>query len=75
MRIGELAALVGVSTRTVRHYHRLGLLTGRPGRAASCPSTYGGRRASRCGSPAAGTGCRRGPSPCRTRVSRARPCC
>lgn len=27
MRIGELAALVGVSTRTVRHYHRLGLLT------------------------------------------------
>ncbi|WP_433227812.1 MerR family transcriptional regulator [Actinomadura formosensis] len=26
MRIGELAALVGVSSRTVRHYHRLGLL-------------------------------------------------
>ncbi|MFI0405384.1 MerR family transcriptional regulator [Actinomadura sp. 3N508] len=26
MRIGELAALVGVSTRTVRHYHHLGLL-------------------------------------------------
>jgi DNA-binding transcriptional MerR regulator len=26
MRIGELAALVGVSTRTVRHYHYLGLL-------------------------------------------------
>ncbi|WP_308290560.1 MerR family transcriptional regulator [Streptomyces marispadix] len=26
MRIGEIAALVGVSTRTVRHYHRLGLL-------------------------------------------------
>ncbi|MFC5820749.1 MULTISPECIES: MerR family transcriptional regulator [Nonomuraea] len=26
MRIGELAALVGVSTRTVRHYHQLGLL-------------------------------------------------
>ena len=26
MRIGDLAALVGVSTRTVRHYHRLGLL-------------------------------------------------
>ncbi|WP_067794862.1 MerR family transcriptional regulator [Actinomadura formosensis] len=25
MRIGELAALVGVSSRTVRHYHRLGL--------------------------------------------------
>lgn len=26
MRIGEIAALVGVSTRTVRHYHHLGLL-------------------------------------------------
>ncbi|GIJ50993.1 MerR family transcriptional regulator [Virgisporangium aliadipatigenens] len=26
MRIGELAELVGVSTRTVRHYHHLGLL-------------------------------------------------
>ncbi|MEO3813023.1 MerR family transcriptional regulator [Sphaerisporangium sp. B11E5] len=26
MRIGELAALVGVSTQTVRHYHHLGLL-------------------------------------------------
>ncbi|WP_327087903.1 MerR family transcriptional regulator [Nonomuraea sp. NBC_01738] len=26
MRIGELAALIGVSTRTVRHYHHLGLL-------------------------------------------------
>ncbi|MFF5262855.1 MerR family transcriptional regulator [Actinomadura viridis] len=26
MRIGELAAMVGVSTRTVRHYHHLGLL-------------------------------------------------
>lgn len=26
MRIGNLAALVGVTTRTVRHYHRIGLL-------------------------------------------------
>lgn len=26
MRIGELAAMAGVSTRTIRHYHRLGLL-------------------------------------------------
>jgi DNA-binding transcriptional MerR regulator len=26
MRIGELAALVGVSTRTVRYYHQMGLL-------------------------------------------------
>ncbi len=26
MRIGELAAVVGVTTRAVRHYHHLGLL-------------------------------------------------
>lgn len=26
MRIGEVAALVGVSTRAIRHYHRIGLL-------------------------------------------------
>ena len=26
MRIGEIAALVGVTTRAVRHYHHLGLL-------------------------------------------------
>jgi DNA-binding transcriptional MerR regulator len=26
VRIGELAALVGVSTRAIRHYHRIGLL-------------------------------------------------
>jgi DNA-binding transcriptional MerR regulator len=26
MRIGELASLVGISTRAVRHYHRVGLL-------------------------------------------------
>ncbi|RLL69260.1 MerR family transcriptional regulator [Streptomyces sp. Z26] len=26
MRIGQLAAVVGVTTRTVRHYHRIGLL-------------------------------------------------
>lgn len=26
MRIGELAAVVGVTTRTIRHYHRIGLL-------------------------------------------------
>jgi DNA-binding transcriptional MerR regulator len=26
MRIGELAAIAGVTTRTVRHYHRIGLL-------------------------------------------------
>jgi DNA-binding transcriptional MerR regulator len=26
MRIGELADLVGISTRAIRHYHRIGLL-------------------------------------------------
>jgi DNA-binding transcriptional MerR regulator len=33
MRIGELATAVGVSTRTVRHYHRVGLLPEPPRRA------------------------------------------
>jgi len=33
MRIGELAALAGVTTRTVRHYHRIGLLPEPPRRA------------------------------------------
>jgi DNA-binding transcriptional MerR regulator len=33
MRISEIAALVGVSTRTVRYYHRLGLLPEPPRRA------------------------------------------
>ncbi|WP_219416801.1 MerR family transcriptional regulator [Pseudonocardia nigra] len=32
MRIGELAEAVGVSTRTVRHYHRIGLLPEPPRR-------------------------------------------
>lgn len=32
MRIGELAALAGVSTRTVRHYHHLGVLPEPPRR-------------------------------------------
>jgi len=26
MRIGELAGLVGISTRAIRHYHHVGLL-------------------------------------------------
>jgi DNA-binding transcriptional MerR regulator len=26
VRIGELAGLVGISTRAIRHYHRIGLL-------------------------------------------------
>ncbi|MGD0244131.1 MAG: MerR family DNA-binding transcriptional regulator [Streptosporangiaceae bacterium] len=34
MRIGELAGLVGISTRAVRHYHRIGLLA-EPGRTAN----------------------------------------
>ena len=34
MRIGELAGLVGVSTRAIRHYHRVGLLP-EPGRRAN----------------------------------------
>jgi DNA-binding transcriptional MerR regulator len=39
MRIGELAALVGVSTRTVRHYHRIGLLP-EPARQANGYRAY-----------------------------------
>ena len=34
MRIGELAGLVGISTRAVRHYHRVGLLA-EPARTAN----------------------------------------
>ncbi|WP_107644842.1 MerR family transcriptional regulator, partial [Streptomyces sp. Ru87] len=44
MRIGELAALVGVSTRTVRHYHHLGLLP-EPRRRANGYREYGLRDA------------------------------
>ncbi|WP_449063583.1 MerR family transcriptional regulator [Planomonospora algeriensis] len=44
MRIGELAALAGVSTRTVRHYHRLGLLP-EPERRANGYRVYGLRAA------------------------------
>ena len=32
MRIGELADLVGISTRAIRHYHRIGLLAEPGGR-------------------------------------------
>lgn len=39
MRIGELAELAGVTTRTVRHYHRIGLLP-EPGRASNGYRTY-----------------------------------
>ena len=34
MRIGELAGLVGISTRAIRHYHRIGLLA-EPARRAN----------------------------------------
>jgi DNA-binding transcriptional MerR regulator len=44
MRIGELAALAGVSTRTVRHYHRIGLLP-EPARRANGYRAYGLRDA------------------------------
>ncbi|MEV5598316.1 MerR family transcriptional regulator [Streptomyces sp. NPDC052496] len=44
MRIGELAALVGVTTRTVRHYHHLGLLP-EPERRANGYREYGLRDA------------------------------
>lgn len=39
MRIGELAALVGVTTRTIRHYHDLGVLA-EPERAANGYRAY-----------------------------------
>ncbi|MER7011430.1 MerR family transcriptional regulator [Saccharopolyspora sp. NPDC000359] len=44
MRIGEIAALVGVSTRAVRHYHHQGLLP-EPERSANGYRRYGLRDA------------------------------
>ncbi|MGW0293115.1 MerR family transcriptional regulator [Streptomyces tuirus] len=44
MRIGELAAVVGVTTRAVRHYHQLGLLP-EPERRANGYREYGLRHA------------------------------
>jgi DNA-binding transcriptional MerR regulator len=44
MRIGELAAIAGVSTRTVRHYHRVGLLP-EPERQSNGYREYGLRDA------------------------------
>ncbi|MFJ9472114.1 MerR family transcriptional regulator [Streptomyces caniferus] len=44
MRIGELAGLIGVSTRAVRHYHHLGLLP-EPERRANGYREYGLRDA------------------------------
>jgi DNA-binding transcriptional MerR regulator len=39
MRIGELAGLVGISTRAIRHYHRVGLLA-EPARKANSYREY-----------------------------------
>ncbi|MEV5975990.1 MerR family transcriptional regulator [Streptomyces sp. NPDC052114] len=44
MRIGELAGLVGVTTRTIRHYHHLGLLP-EPERRPNGYRAYGLRHA------------------------------
>ncbi|MCX2179537.1 MerR family transcriptional regulator [Streptomyces sp. SKN60] len=44
MRIGEIAALVGVTPRAVRHYHRMGLLP-EPARRANGYREYGVRDA------------------------------
>lgn len=44
MRIGELAAAVGVTTRAVRHYHQLGLLP-EPERLGNGYRDYGLRHA------------------------------
>ncbi|MFD7427415.1 MerR family transcriptional regulator [Streptomyces sp. NPDC059818] len=44
MRIGEIAALVGVTPRTVRHYHHIGLLA-EPARRANGYRAYGVRDA------------------------------
>ncbi|OAH11244.1 MerR family transcriptional regulator [Streptomyces jeddahensis] len=44
MRIGEIAAVVGVTTRTIRHYHQLGLLP-EPERRANGYRDYGLRHA------------------------------
>ncbi|MFI9624455.1 MerR family transcriptional regulator [Streptomyces sp. NPDC052042] len=44
MRIGEIAALVGVTSRAIRHYHHIGLLP-EPGRRANGYRVYGVRDA------------------------------
>jgi DNA-binding transcriptional MerR regulator len=46
MRIGELADVVGVTTRTIRHYHRVGLLP-EPARRSNGYRVYGLRDALR----------------------------
>ncbi|MFG3530811.1 MerR family transcriptional regulator [Streptomyces sp. NPDC047917] len=44
MRIGEIAALVGVTSRTIRHYHHIGLLP-EPARRTNGYRSYGVRDA------------------------------
>ncbi|MGH3096553.1 MAG: MerR family transcriptional regulator [Streptosporangiales bacterium] len=46
LRIGQLAELAGVTARTIRHYHRIGLLP-EPDREANGYRTYGLRDAAR----------------------------
>lgn len=46
VRIGELADAVGVTTRAIRHYHRIGLLP-EPGRRSNGYRVYGMRDVSR----------------------------
>src|SRR3954470_3701653 len=41
LKIGEVAHLLGVSTKTLRHYQRIGLLT-EPGRSEGGYRLYGG---------------------------------
>lgn len=44
MRIGEIAALVGVTSRAIRHYHHIGLLP-EPGRRTNGYRAYSVRHA------------------------------
>jgi len=46
MRIGELAGLIGISTRAIRHYHRVGLLP-EPARKANGYREYSLRPSTR----------------------------
>jgi hypothetical protein len=52
MRIGELAGLVGITTRAVRHHHRIGLLPEPADRPTGTASTRYGTPSSWPGSDA-----------------------
>jgi DNA-binding transcriptional MerR regulator len=56
MRIGELARQAGVSTRTLRHYEGLGLLT--PRRTANGYRDYADAEQPKAGAPVAGSSAR-----------------